>query len=102
MPSAWWNSILVHDGALDASGLQVMKELAMRYPFVRPIWLSRNFGQHPATFAGLASTVGQWVVTLDEDGQQDPRDIAKLLDAALEARTRLVYASPTNAPLMAS
>jgi glycosyltransferase involved in cell wall biosynthesis len=89
--------VLVHDGAVDASAV-VMKELAARHSFVRPIWLSRNFGQHPATFAGLASTVGQWVVTLDEDGQQDPSDIGKMLDAALAGRTRLVYASPTNAP----
>jgi polyisoprenyl-phosphate glycosyltransferase len=89
--------VLVHDGAVDASA-RVMKELAQRHSFVRPIWLSRNFGQHAATFAGLASTVGQWVVTLDEDGQQDPRDIGKLLDSALAGSTRLVYASPTNAP----
>jgi glycosyltransferase involved in cell wall biosynthesis len=89
--------VLVHDGALDASA-DVMKALAERFAFVRPIWLSRNFGQHAATFAGLASTIGQWVITLDEDGQQDPRDIGRMLDAALQGRTRLVYAQPTNAP----
>jgi glycosyltransferase involved in cell wall biosynthesis len=87
--------LLVHDGAIDDSA-RVMKLLAERYAFVRPIWLSRNFGQHPATFAGLASTVGEWVVTLDEDGQQDPRHIGDLLDRALKTRTRLVYAQPTN------
>jgi polyisoprenyl-phosphate glycosyltransferase len=89
--------VLVHDGARDASAA-VMKGLAQASPFVRPIWLSRNFGQHAATFAGLASTVGQWVVTLDEDGQQDPTDIGKLLDRALADSTRLVYAQPTNPP----
>lgn len=89
--------VLVHDGGPDASA-GVMKELAQRYPFVRPIWLSRNFGQHAATFAGLASTVGEWVLTLDEDGQQDPRDVGRMLDCALEGRARLVYASPTNKP----
>ncbi len=88
--------LLVHDGAVDDSA-RIMKLLAERYAFVRPIWLSRNFGQHPATFAGLASSVGEWVVTLDEDGQQDPRYIGDLLDQALSARSRLVYASPTNA-----
>jgi undecaprenyl-phosphate 4-deoxy-4-formamido-L-arabinose transferase len=87
--------LLVHDGAVDDSA-RIMKRLAERYTFVRPIWLSRNFGQHPATFAGLASTVGEWVVTLDEDGQQNPRDIGNLLDQALGTRTRLVYARPTN------
>jgi undecaprenyl-phosphate 4-deoxy-4-formamido-L-arabinose transferase len=38
------------------------------------------------------------VVTLDEDGQQDPRDVGRLLDEALEHRARLVYAQPTNPP----
>ncbi|MEO6602422.1 MAG: glycosyltransferase [Polyangiaceae bacterium] len=89
--------VLVHDGAVDGSAT-VMKELAQRYSFVRPIWLARNFGQHAATFAGLASSVGQWVVTLDEDGQQDPRDIARMLDVALDGSSRLVYASPLNKP----
>jgi polyisoprenyl-phosphate glycosyltransferase len=89
--------VLVHDGAVDSSA-RVMKELAARHAFVRSIWLSRNFGQHAATFAGLASTVGEWVVTLDEDGQQDPRDVAPMLDRALERSARLVYAQPTNPP----
>jgi undecaprenyl-phosphate 4-deoxy-4-formamido-L-arabinose transferase len=89
--------VLVHDGARDASAT-VMKELAQKFAFVRPIWLSRNFGQHAATFAGLASTVGEWVVTLDEDGQQSPEDVGKMLDCALQDNTRLVYASPTNPP----
>ncbi len=51
--------LLVHDGAVDHSA-QVMKALAGRYPFVRLVWLSRNFGQHAATLAGMASSVGDW------------------------------------------
>jgi len=89
--------LLVHDGARDDSA-RVMKALRERHDFVRPIWLSRNFGQHAATFAGLASSVGEWVGTLDEDGQQCPADIGKMLDSALRESTRLVYASPTNPP----
>lgn len=89
--------LLVHDGAVDASAA-VMKSLAAQHEFVRPLWLSRNFGQHPATLAGMASTVASWVATLDEDGQQDPRDVGALLDRALEESARLVYAYPANAP----
>ena len=87
--------ILVHDGAIDGSDA-VMLSLAARLPFVTPIWLSRNFGQHPATLAGMSSTNGDWVVTLDEDGQQEPRDIMRLLDVAVENDVQLVYAQPTN------
>lgn len=89
--------ILVHDGASDRSG-EVMRALAARLPFVRLIWLSRNFGQHAATLAGMASTVCEWVATLDEDGQQDPRDLGQLLDEALCKDVQLVYARPSNVP----
>ena len=89
--------LLVHDGAVDASA-GVMKRLAAQHGFVRPLWLSRNFGQHPATLAGMASTVAAWVATLDEDGQQDPRDVGAMLDAAIDQSTRLVYARPANPP----
>lgn len=89
--------VLVHDGAIDGSA-RVMKDLAARHPFTRPLWLSRNFGQHAATLAGMASTASPWVATLDEDGQQNPNDLGRLLDQALDHRMRLVYALPTNEP----
>jgi glycosyltransferase involved in cell wall biosynthesis len=89
--------MLVHDGAIDGSET-VMSELAARLSFITPIWLSRNFGQHPATLAGIASTNGDWVVSLDEDGQHDPRDIVRLLDVAVANDVQLVYAQPTNTP----
>jgi undecaprenyl-phosphate 4-deoxy-4-formamido-L-arabinose transferase len=67
-------------------------------PFVTPIWLSRNFGQHAATLAGMASTNGDWVVSLDEDGQHDPGDIVHMLKVAVEQDAQLVYAQPVNEP----
>lgn len=87
--------ILVNDGAVDGSS-QVMQALAEVHPFVRPVWLSRNFGQHPATLAGMASSSGDWVVTMDEDGQHDPADIAPMLDLACASDAQLAYAQATN------
>jgi undecaprenyl-phosphate 4-deoxy-4-formamido-L-arabinose transferase len=89
--------ILVHDGAVDNSHA-VMESLAARLPFVTNVWLSRNFGQHPATLAGMAATSADWVVTLDEDGQQNPADIGGLLDAAIEVDAPLVYGQALNPP----
>jgi polyisoprenyl-phosphate glycosyltransferase len=89
--------VLVHDGAIDGSDV-VMSSLAAKLPFVTLVWLSRNYGQHPATLAGMASTNGDWVVSLDEDGQHDPRDIGQLLDVAVSKDVQLVYAQPTNEP----
>lgn len=89
--------ILVHDGAIDNSH-QVMEALAARHPFITNLWLSRNYGQHPATIAGMASTSAEWVATLDEDGLQNPADIPKLLDRAIECGVPLVYAKPLTPP----
>src|SRR5271169_6789351 len=52
--------VLVCDGATDGSA-DVMRSIGARLPYVRLLWLSRNFGQHPATLAGMASTVSDWV-----------------------------------------
>ena len=75
---------------------QAIRELKAAYPFVRSVWLSRNFGQHAATLAGMTSASGDWIVTMDEDGQQDPSYIAAMLDTAYAHGAQLVYADPTN------
>lgn len=65
---------------------------------VRLLWLTRNFGQHAATVAGVVSTAGDWVATMDEDGQHDPGKLADMLRTAARAGCTLVYARPTNPP----
>ena len=89
--------LLVHDCGPDGSD-RAIEALASEYPFVRPVWLSRNFGQHAATLAGMAGAAGDWVATIDEDGQQDPADIGALLDEAIGRHLQLVYAMPINPP----
>lgn len=89
--------LLSHDCGPDQSD-RAIESLVDRYAFVRAIWLSRNFGQHAAILAGMASATGDWVVTVDEDGQQDPEDIGRMLDCALADSLQLVYAKPTNQP----
>ncbi|MFZ4719513.1 MAG: glycosyltransferase [Ilumatobacteraceae bacterium] len=82
--------VLVHDCGPDGSA-GVIRALADAEPRITPVWLARNFGQHPATLAGISSTAAPWVCTMDEDGQHVPADIALLLDAALRERCGLVY-----------
>ena len=89
--------ILVHDCGPDRSDL-TLEALQEKFPFVQLVWLSKNYGQHAASMAGMASATGDWVVTLDEDGQQDPHDVGRLLDTALNESLQLVYAQPTNLP----
>jgi len=89
--------LLAHDRGPDRSDA-VIRNLARSVEWVTPVWLSRNFGQHAATLAGMASSGGEWIVTMDEDGQHDPGHIGVLLDAALDEQADLVYARPVNRP----
>jgi glycosyltransferase involved in cell wall biosynthesis len=89
--------LLVHDHGPDGSA-DVIRRLAAEFPQVRPLWLSRNFGQHAATLAGMACAGGDWIATLDEDGQHDPADLPSFVDAAIRDGASVVYADPTNPP----
>jgi len=88
-------TILVHDGVAPGSAL-ALKQLVKQLTNVRVVWLSRNFGQHPATLAGISASTGEWIVTLDEDGQFPPSAIGALLDHALESKSPVVYGQPTT------
>jgi hypothetical protein len=81
--------------AAERTDVRALEDLDRR---VHTMWLTRNFGQHPATVAGIVSTNGDWVVTMDEDGQHDPTQIPRMLLTAAERSTSLVYAKPTNPP----
>ena len=89
--------ILVFDCGNDGSEL-LLRELEKRHSYIRVVWLTRNFGQHAATLAGMASSTADWIITIDEDGQQNPNDIPRMLDVALKQSAQLVYARPINSP----
>jgi undecaprenyl-phosphate 4-deoxy-4-formamido-L-arabinose transferase len=73
--------VLVDDGGLDAATPRAVAR-ARSFPHpVRIVRLARNFGQHPAVFAGLAEARGDVVVTLDSDLQYPPEDIPMMLAA---------------------
>jgi undecaprenyl-phosphate 4-deoxy-4-formamido-L-arabinose transferase len=90
-------TILVHDHGPDGSA-RTIRAMAEKYTFVKPVWLSRNYGQHAATLAGIASSGAGWIVTMDEDGQQDPSYFGTLLDTALDEQAAVVYAKALNPP----
>ncbi len=89
-------SVFVIDEAIDDSEA-VIRSLAKKHDWVQVITLSSNFGQHPATIAGMLYTSGDWVVTLDEDLQHHPKYIPSLLASAVEGSADICYAkSPKN------
>ena len=70
--------IFVDDGSGDGSRVR-LRALAAKDPRVRVLALDRNHGQTAALDAGFRAARGDVIVTLDADGQNDPRDIPKLL-----------------------
>lgn len=75
--------VLVDDRSPDNSW-KVMQELSRQNPNVKSIRLSRNFGQHPAIMAGLSCAKGEWVVVMDCDLQDQPKEILSLYAKAIE------------------
>lgn len=70
--------VFVNDGSRDDS-LAVLRELAAGDVRVKVVALSRNFGQHPATSAGMARASGDELVFMDADLQDRPEDVPLLL-----------------------
>lgn len=75
--------IMVDDGS-PLNDWEVIKELAAKDKRVKGIKLSRNFGQHYAITAGLDFVKGKWVVVMDCDLQDQPEEILKLYNKAME------------------
>jgi len=71
--------LAIDDGSTDAS-FAVLAELQTMDPNLRVIRFRRNFGQTAAFAAGFDHARGQFIVTADADGQNDPRDIPAMVE----------------------
>lgn len=81
--------ILVEDGSPDNSWA-ALEQIAAQNKKVKALKLSRNFGQHYAITAGLDVAKGEWVVVMDCDLQDNPDEIANMLQAAKENNAKVV------------
>lgn len=75
--------ILVDDGCPENSWFEIEK-IAEINPNVIGVKLSRNFGQHYAISAGIAEARGTWMVVMDCDLQDDPKEIPNLYNECLK------------------
>lgn len=72
--------IFVDDGSTDRS-FDVLKELHARNGHIRVIRFRRNFGKSAALSVGFKEARGEYVVTMDADLQDDPKEIPDLIAA---------------------
>jgi glycosyltransferase involved in cell wall biosynthesis len=84
--------ILVNDGSRDGSWRKII-ELQPGNPHLKGIDLLKNYGQHNALLCGIREARGETIVTIDDDLQHPPEEIAKLL-AALTPDLDVVYGVP--------
>ena len=71
--------VFVDDGSTDGS-FQKLKALAETRPEIRLFSFRRNLGKSPALTCGFQHAAGKWIVTLDGDLQDDPRNIPRMVE----------------------
>ncbi|MBV8216304.1 MAG: glycosyltransferase family 2 protein [Verrucomicrobia bacterium] len=74
-----WEIIFINDGSTDGTET-ILNGFAEQDNRIRVIHFRRNFGQTAAMMAGFNFAKGDILVPIDGDGQNDPADIAKMLD----------------------
>ena len=83
--------VLVNDGSEDESET-VCIQLAEKFPQnVTFVHLSRNFGEHSAVLAGFTEARGRYVAVLDDDGQNPPEEVVRMLDELKRKNYDVVY-----------
>jgi undecaprenyl-phosphate 4-deoxy-4-formamido-L-arabinose transferase len=75
--------LIVDDGNTDETW-DVITSLAANYRCVRGFRLQQNFGQHSALLCGIRAAKNDVIVTLDDDLQNPPEEISRLLEALTE------------------
>ncbi len=85
--------ILVEDDGRDECW-GIMLSLRETNPHVKSIRLLRNFGQHNALMCGFSFARGDYVITLDDDLQNPPEEIPRLLEAIRHSDNDVVFGIP--------
>lgn len=86
--------ILINDGSRDKSW-EVVCDLSKEFGWIRGINLMRNYGQHNALLCGIRAARNEIIVTIDDDLQNPPGEVPKLL-AKLSEGYDVVYGTPVK------
>ena len=84
--------VLVDDCSPDEGAtVRELRHLVEEYPCVRVVELAKNSGQHNAQMAALNYAKGDFIISMDDDGQTSPTQLEKLLDE-IQKGYDIVYA----------
>ena len=86
--------ILVNDGSRDSSW-ETIQKVAQNNRRVRGLNMMRNYGQHNALLCGIRAARKGLIVTLDDDLQNPPEEIPRLIEA-IETGYDVVYGYPEH------
>jgi len=75
--------LLINDGSSDDSW-SVIDNLTNKYTCVIAVDLLKNYGQHSAILCGISLAKGDYLITMDDDGQNPPSEIGKLYNKIIE------------------
>jgi glycosyltransferase involved in cell wall biosynthesis len=82
--------IIIDDASTDATA-EVALSFAMKNKKVKLLRLASNSGHMAALTAGLEHSAGQWVITLDSDGQDPPELIPEMLNRCIETNSDICF-----------
>src|SRR5258708_2560088 len=83
--------VLVNDGSRDDSETGCARLVEKSPEMVTSVQLSRNFGEHNAVLGGLSYARGEYVAVLDDDGQNPPEEILRMLAELKRGDYDVVY-----------
>ncbi|MCX6235542.1 MAG: glycosyltransferase family 2 protein [Bacteroidetes bacterium] len=83
--------IFIEDGGKDSSWNKLLAIKKNHPDKVVAIKLAKNYGQHNATFCGLNHAKGNFIITIDDDLQNPPEEIEKLIAGYNESQADLIY-----------
>jgi len=88
---------VVDDGSRDDTW-QRLRSARERYPQLRGLRFTRNFGKEAALLAGLRQATGEAVVIMDSDGQHPPSLLPQMLDAWRAGEAQIIAAQKAARP----
>lgn len=92
-PMSKWEILLVDDGS-SGNTWETVKQLSASNARIKGLRLGRNYGQHSALLAGIRAAEFELTVTIDDDLQNPPEEIPRLVEYLIDSDLDVVYGFP--------